>query len=71
MRAEAIAPELSQTIGNLGAAQASVALADVLERATAGQVIAVLLLADGADAVVLRTTDALLAAQEPGGPDRP
>lgn len=68
MRAEAIAPEMSQTIGNLGAAQASVALADVLERATAGQVIAVLLLADGADAVILRTTDALLAAQAAAGP---
>ena len=39
------------------------ALADVLERAEPGQVIVVLSLADGADALVLRTTDALPAAQ--------
>ena len=47
----------------LGAAHAGVALCDVLERAEPGQVIAVLSLADGADAFVLRTTDALAAAQ--------
>ena len=39
------------------------ALCDVLERAEPGQVIVVLSLADGADALVLRTTDALAAAQ--------
>jgi 3-hydroxy-3-methylglutaryl CoA synthase/uncharacterized OB-fold protein len=60
---EAIAPDLTSSIGNLGAAQAGLALADVLERATPGQVIVVLSLADGADAFVLRTTDALPAAQ--------
>jgi hydroxymethylglutaryl-CoA synthase len=61
--AGAMAPDLLGSVGNLGAAQAGVALADVLERATPGQVIMVLSLADGADAVVLRTTDALPAAQ--------
>ncbi len=50
-------------MGNLGAAQAAVALCDVLERAQSGQVIAVLSLADGADALVLRTTDALAGVQ--------
>ncbi len=60
---EAMAPDLSATIGNLGAAQAGLALADVLERALPGQVIVVLSLADGADALVLRTTEALPAAQ--------
>jgi hydroxymethylglutaryl-CoA synthase len=60
---EAIAPDLSGAVGNLGAAQAGLALADVLERARPGQVIVVLSLADGADALVLRTTDALPAAQ--------
>jgi hydroxymethylglutaryl-CoA synthase len=60
---EAMAPDLTGSIGNLGAAQAGVALADVLERAHAGQIIVVLSLADGADALVLRTTDALPAAQ--------
>jgi len=63
VRGEALAPDRTQLIGNLGAADAWVALADVLERAEAGQLIALLVLADGADAVVLRTTDALPAAQ--------
>jgi 3-hydroxy-3-methylglutaryl CoA synthase/uncharacterized OB-fold protein len=57
-----LAPDLSGSVGNLGAAQAAVALCDVLERAQPGQVIVVLSLADGADALVLRTTDALPAA---------
>ncbi len=58
-----LAPDLSGSVGNLGAAQAAVALCDVLERAEPGQVIVVLSLADGADALVLRTTDELTAAQ--------
>jgi len=68
VRPEALAPDLTTTVGNLGAAQAGVKLADVLERATPGQVIAVLSVADGADAVVLRTTAALAAAQAAAGP---
>ncbi|MGP0030160.1 MAG: OB-fold domain-containing protein [Acidimicrobiales bacterium] len=59
----ALAPDLTAAVGNLGAAHAGLALADVLERAAPGQVIVVLSLADGADALVLRTTDALPAAQ--------
>jgi uncharacterized OB-fold protein len=58
-----LAPDLSGSVGNLGAAQAAVALCDVLERARPGQVIVVLSLADGADALVLRTTEALTVAQ--------
>ncbi len=58
-----LAPDLTAVVGNLGAAHAGVALCDVLERAEPGQVIAVLSLADGADAFVLRTTEALSAAQ--------
>jgi hydroxymethylglutaryl-CoA synthase len=61
--ADALAPDLTGSVGNLGAAQAGVALADVLERAQPGQVIAVLSLADGADALILRTTDALPGAR--------
>jgi uncharacterized OB-fold protein len=38
-------------------------LASALERATPGQVIGLLVLADGAEAVLFRTTDALAAAQ--------
>ena len=60
---DALAPDLVAGVGNLGAAHAGLALADVLERAQPGQVIAVLSLSDGADAFVLRTTDALPDAQ--------
>ena len=63
VREGVLAPDLTGVAGNLGAAHAGVALCDVLERAQAGQVIVVLSLADGADALVLRTTDALEAAQ--------
>jgi hydroxymethylglutaryl-CoA synthase len=58
-----LAPDLAASVGNLGAAQAAVALCDALERAQPGQIIVVLSLADGADALVLRTTDALPAMQ--------
>jgi len=58
-----VGADRSQTIGNLGAADAGVALADVLEQATPGQLIAVLALADGADAMVLRTTATLAEVQ--------
>jgi 3-hydroxy-3-methylglutaryl CoA synthase/uncharacterized OB-fold protein len=58
-----MSPDLIGFVGNLGAAHAGLALADVLERAEPGQVVVVLSLADGADALVLRTTDALPAAQ--------
>ncbi|HMD47127.1 MAG TPA: OB-fold domain-containing protein [Acidimicrobiales bacterium] len=60
---EAIAADFAAQVGNLGAAQLAVGLADVLERAEPGQVVVAVLLADGADVVVLRTTDALAAAQ--------
>ena len=55
----------SSAIGNLGAAAGGVALADVLDRAGADEVIVVLSLADGADATVWRTTPALPAAGRP------
>jgi uncharacterized OB-fold protein len=58
-----LAPDLLEPVGNLGAAHAGVALCDALERAEPGAVIAVLSLADGADAFVLRTTPALIDAQ--------
>ena len=50
---------LAATVGNVGAAQPALLLAAALERATPGQTIALLVLADGADAVLFRTTDAL------------
>jgi 3-hydroxy-3-methylglutaryl CoA synthase len=63
VREGVLAPDLLGSVGNLGAAHAGVALCDVLERAEPGQLIAVLSLADGADAFVLRTTPALAEAQ--------
>jgi len=62
--ADRVAPDHAGLIGNLGAAQTGLQLADVLERAAPGQVVVVVELADGADAVVLRTTDALVAVQQ-------
>jgi hydroxymethylglutaryl-CoA synthase len=58
-RPEAVVDDLSKTVGNTGAAHTGIMLADVLDRAEPGQVIAVLLLADGADVVLFRTTDAI------------
>jgi hydroxymethylglutaryl-CoA synthase len=54
-----IADRLGATVGNPGAAQAALLLAATLESARPGQHIVLLSLADGADAVVLRTTEAL------------
>lgn len=72
-----IADGFASTVGNTGAAALPLLLASVLERATPGQTILAISLADGADAFVLRTTAALaehrasrpVAAQvEAGGP---
>ena len=58
-RPEVYAYDLSATVGNPGIAQAGLVLADVLDGATPGQVIAVVQLADGVDVWLLRTTDAI------------
>jgi len=58
-RAEAYADDLSSVVGNPGTAQALLVLADVLDRAEPGQIIAVVQLADGCDVWLLRTTDAI------------
>ena len=60
---EALVPDRAATVGNLGAAQLGVGLADVLDRAEPGQVVVTLQLADGADALVWRTGEGLPAAQ--------
>ncbi|MHB1712624.1 MAG: OB-fold domain-containing protein [Acidimicrobiales bacterium] len=57
--ADRVAPDYLAQVGNLGVAHAGIGLADVLERAAPGQVVVVLVVADGADAVVLRATEAL------------
>src|SRR5690606_19892071 len=53
------APGLAATVGFTGAAHPGLLLADALDTAGAGEVIALVVLADGADVVLLRTTEAL------------
>jgi 3-hydroxy-3-methylglutaryl CoA synthase len=60
----AVSDDLTSTIGNTAIAHAGLLLADVLDRAQPGQTILVVQLADGADAVVLRTTEALVAYRD-------
>ncbi|MCU1371903.1 MAG: 3-hydroxy-3-methylglutaryl CoA synthase [Ilumatobacteraceae bacterium] len=62
-----VVDDLSSTIGNPGAAQAGVVLAATLDTAAPGQVIVLLSLADGADALVFKTTEAIAAF----APDEP
>jgi len=65
VRREAIAPDLAAAIGNTGTAHAGIALAELLDRAEPGQVVAVVVLADGASVLLLRTTAALAAHRAP------
>ncbi|MCU1466885.1 MAG: 3-hydroxy-3-methylglutaryl CoA synthase [Actinomycetia bacterium] len=74
---EALADDRSATVGNTGSAHAALLLADTLESAQPGQVIALVVLADGADVMLFRTTDAIasyapartVAAQVEGASD--
>jgi 3-hydroxy-3-methylglutaryl CoA synthase/uncharacterized OB-fold protein len=54
-----VGTDLGSHVGNLGAAQPTALLAAALERAAPGQVMALVVLADGADVVLLRATDAV------------
>lgn len=56
---EALADDLGSTVGNPGATQALLLLVAALEDAGPGQVIALVSLADGADALIFRTTEAV------------
>jgi 3-hydroxy-3-methylglutaryl CoA synthase/uncharacterized OB-fold protein len=60
-RPEALVDDLTAVIGNTGAAHAGLLLTAALDRASAGDVIAVVQLADGADVTVYRATPALEA----------
>jgi 3-hydroxy-3-methylglutaryl CoA synthase len=53
--------DLGATVGNTGAAHPALLLTAALEVATPGQVIALIVLADGADVMLVRTADALAA----------
>jgi len=56
---EKLVPDLSETVGYTGAAHAGLALAALMETVDAKKTIALISLADGADVLILRTTDAL------------
>jgi 3-hydroxy-3-methylglutaryl CoA synthase len=60
---DALADDLSTTIGNSGAAQPLLLLTRALEMSGPGKVIALVVLADGADVLLFRTTDAVASWQ--------
>jgi 3-hydroxy-3-methylglutaryl CoA synthase len=65
VRAEAIAADRTDSIGNAGTAQPGILLADALDRAGPDEIVVLLVLADGATALVLRTTTALAGHRQP------
>ncbi|MGQ0825338.1 MAG: OB-fold domain-containing protein [Actinomycetota bacterium] len=64
---EAIADNRAATVGNTGTAHPLLLFADVLDSAVPNQVVALVVLADGADVLLFRTTDAI-AAYSPARP---
>ncbi len=76
---EALVDDRALTVGNTGSAHAALLLADTLESTQPGQVVALVVLADGADVLLFRTTDAIaayapvrtVAAQIEGASDLP
>jgi len=57
--AKAVADNLAATVGNTGTAHFAVLLASALDKAEPGQTIAVVVLADGADVLIFRATEAI------------
>lgn len=60
-----VVDDLTSAIGNAGAAQPGVLLAAMLDEAAPGETLAVTMLADGADTLILRTTDLLESRRQP------
>lgn len=58
---DALVDDLGATVGNTGAAHPGLLLAATLESAAPGQVIALVVLADGADVLLFRTTETTAA----------
>jgi 3-hydroxy-3-methylglutaryl CoA synthase/uncharacterized OB-fold protein len=56
---EALVDDRATSVGNTGSAHALLLLADTLESASPGDVIALVVLADGADVLLFRATDAV------------
>jgi 3-hydroxy-3-methylglutaryl CoA synthase/uncharacterized OB-fold protein len=61
VRDGALADDLTTTVGQTGSAHPGLVLASMIEQAEPGQILAVVALADGADVLFFRTTDALAA----------
>jgi hydroxymethylglutaryl-CoA synthase len=59
VRPEAFVDDLTASIGNTGTAHAPLVFTDVLDRAQPGERVGVLILADGADAVIFEITDSI------------
>ena len=68
--ADRLVDDVAPVVGNTGAAHPLLLLVDLLERAEAGRTIVLLTLADGAEALVLRTTGALAGARAAGAQRR-
>jgi hypothetical protein len=64
--ADRLVEDVAPVVGNTGAAHPQLLLVNLLERAEAGRTIVLLALADGAEALVLRTTGALAEARGAG-----
>ncbi|WP_406276731.1 OB-fold domain-containing protein [Nocardia sp. NBC_00881] len=62
-RPEALADSLTGVIGNAGTAQPGILLADILDRAEVGALVALVVVADGVSVFLLRTTAALAAGR--------
>ena len=58
-----LADDLAATVGNAGSAQGGLALANALDVASPGDVIALVSLADGVDVLLFRATEALADAR--------
>ena len=56
-----VADDLAGAVGNTGTAHPGLVLANEMEQAEPGQIIAVVMLADGVEVLILRTTEALAA----------
>lgn len=63
VKTAAVVDDLIAVVGNTGAAHPGLMLAATLDRASAGDVIVLLTLADGAEALVLRATEHLAGAR--------
>lgn len=61
---ERLAEDFASSVGNVGAAQPGLALARTLETAGPGELIALVVIADGAAAFVLRTTPAIGSSRQ-------